>query len=34
MDVYPDGFVKDYAEAFLANVNWYEIADNLAELTA
>jgi hypothetical protein len=25
----PNGLVKDYANAFLWEVNWYEIADNL-----
>ena len=27
----PDGLAKDYARAFLSEVNWYEIADNLNE---
>jgi hypothetical protein len=26
---YPDGFVRDYCEAFLSDVNWYEIAQHI-----
>jgi hypothetical protein len=26
---YPDGFVKDYCEAFISNVEWYEIAQHI-----
>ena len=26
----PDGLAKDYALAFLQNVNWYEIAEHLS----
>lgn len=25
----PDGFTKDYALAFISDVNWYEIAEHL-----
>tara|TARA_R110000868_G_scaffold387575_1_gene656168 strand:- start:411 stop:698 length:288 start_codon:yes stop_codon:yes gene_type:complete len=27
----PDGLAKDYAYAFLTEVNWYEIAENINE---
>lgn len=27
----PEGLALDYARAFLSNVNWYEIANNMAE---
>ncbi len=29
MDPYPDGLAKDYANAFLGEVNWYEIAESI-----
>ena len=31
IDEAPDGLVKDYANAFLDDVNWYEIAEHLIE---
>ena len=31
MDEAPDGLVKDYANAFISDVNWYEIAEHLIE---
>ena len=31
MDEAPDGLVKDYANAFISDVNWYEIAGHLIE---
>jgi hypothetical protein len=30
-DDYPDGLVKDCANAFISDVNWYEIAEHLIE---
>jgi hypothetical protein len=33
-DMTPDGLAKDYALAFLSDVNWYEIAEHIiAEIT-
>jgi len=34
MDESPDGFVKDYAMAFICDVNWYEIATAMIEAYA
>ena len=34
MDEGPDGFVKDYAMAFIGDVNWYEIAKSMIEAYA
>jgi hypothetical protein len=31
MDNGPDGLAKDYANAFISDVNWYEIAEHLTE---
>ena len=30
-DSAPEGLARDYAMAFLSNVNWYEIAEHLLE---
>ena len=29
VDQYPDGLMKDYALAFISDVNWWEIADRI-----
>ena len=29
-DSAPEGLARDYASAFLSNVNWYEIAEHMA----
>jgi hypothetical protein len=31
LDPIPDGLAKDYANAFLNEVNWYQIAEHLIE---
>lgn len=31
IDQYPDGLVKDYALAFISDVNWYEIAEHIIQ---
>jgi hypothetical protein len=31
MDDGPDGLAKDYANAFISDVNWYEIAEHKIE---